>query len=219
VVIEAGVVAGYVVAWAVRKVRRVGGRLDTEADQVIDDGLDRLHAVVEAKLGRHPVLAELVEEAQAAGDAAGVSDLTRQRVELELTAAAHKDDDFGRTVTEAVGHLREAEQAAGPPVIAGQGSAIFTGSAQARADSGGIAIGQAASVHISQGPPGPRRPGRNSHLPNPAASLAPNVVPGRSGPILAALTLKAPCLAWCWDWRAGPGSGRPGMCTCSPGRR
>jgi hypothetical protein len=87
VVIEAGVVAGYVIAWAVRKVRRVGTRLDAEADGVIDAGLDQLHEVVAAKLSGHPVLAELVEEAQAAGDGGEVSDLTRQRVELELTAA------------------------------------------------------------------------------------------------------------------------------------
>ena len=47
-VIEAGVVAGYVIAWAVRKARRVGGRLDSEADGVIDAGLDQLHEVVAA---------------------------------------------------------------------------------------------------------------------------------------------------------------------------
>ncbi len=63
-VIEAGVVAGYVVAWALRKARRAGGRLDAEADGVIDASLDRLHEVVAAKLGGHPVLAELVEEAE-----------------------------------------------------------------------------------------------------------------------------------------------------------
>ncbi len=49
-VIEAGVVAGYVIAWAVRKVRRVGGRLDKETDEVIDASLDRLHEVVAARL-------------------------------------------------------------------------------------------------------------------------------------------------------------------------
>jgi hypothetical protein len=162
-VIEAGVVAGYVIAWAVRKVQRAAGRLDAEVDQVIDGGLDRLHELVAAKLGGHPVLAELVEEAEAGGDAGGVSDLTRRRVELELAAAAGKDDTFGRAVTELVDGLREAEQAAGRRVIAGPGSAIFTGNAQARADAGGIAIGQAGAVTISQGLPNPQSPGRDSH--------------------------------------------------------
>jgi hypothetical protein len=163
VVIEAGVVAGYVVAWAVRKARRAGGRLDAEADRVIDGGLDRLHEVVEAKLGGHPVLAELVEEAQAAGDADGVSDLTRRRVELELAAAARKDDAFGQAVTELADRLREAEQAVGRPVIADQGSSVFTGNARARADGGGIAIGQAGAVSIGQAPADPHKPGRYSH--------------------------------------------------------
>jgi hypothetical protein len=167
VVIEAGVVAGYVVAWAVRKVRRVGGRLDEEADGVIDASLDRLHEVVAAKLDGHPALAELVEEAEAAGDGGGgggVSELTRQQVELALTAAAKKDDEFGQAVTELVARLREAERAAGSPVIAGPGSTVFTGNAEARAESGGIAFGQVAGgVHISQGPPGPSQPGRGSH--------------------------------------------------------
>ena len=163
-VIEAGVVAGYVIAWAVRKAKRAGGRLDVEADGVIDASLDRLHEVVAARLGGHPALAELVEEAEAAGGAGEVSDLTLQQVELALTAAAREDDLFGRELTELVARVREAEQAAGSAVIAGPGSAVFTGSAEARAASGGIAFGQVAGdVHISQPPGGPSQPGRASH--------------------------------------------------------
>jgi hypothetical protein len=159
VVIEAGVVAGYVIAWAVRKARRVGGRLDAEADQVIDAGLDQLHEVVAARLAGHPVLAELVEEAEQAGE---VSDLTRQQVELAVAAAARKDEAFGQTVTELVDRLREAELARGP-VAAGPGSAVFTGDAHAKATDGGIAIGQAANVYMDQRPEGPPRPGRSGH--------------------------------------------------------
>jgi hypothetical protein len=163
-VIEAGVVAGYVIAWAVRKVKRVGGRLDTETDEVIDAYLDRLHEVVAAKLARHPVLVELEEEAEAARDVDQVSDLTRQQVELALMAAARKDDLFGQAVTEMVARLREAEQAAGTSVIVGPGSAAFTGSAQANAEGGGIAFGQVAgNVRISREPAGPSLPGRLSH--------------------------------------------------------
>jgi hypothetical protein len=164
VVIEAGVVAGYVIAWAVRKARRVGGRLDSEADEVIDAGLDQLHEVVAAKLGAHPVLAELVEEAEASCDASEISDLTREQLVLALTAAARKDDAFGRAVSELTDRLREAEQAAGRPVIAGTGSAVFTGNSEARAENGGIAIGQVAGgVHISGRPAGPSRPRRTGH--------------------------------------------------------
>jgi hypothetical protein len=155
-IIEAGVVAAYLVAWAVRKVRRVGARLDAEADAVVDASLDRLHEVVVAKLGRHPALAELVEEAEAAGDGDEVSALTRQQVELALTAAAQKDNAFGQAVTELVVRIREAELAAGSPVTAGPGSVVFTGNAEAKAESGGFAFGQVGGgVHITQGPPDP----------------------------------------------------------------
>src|SRR5215469_5759613 len=161
VVIEAGVIAGYVIAWAVRKARRVGGRLDAEADAAIDAGLDRLHEVVAGKLAGHPVLAEVEEEAVAGGGE--VSELTRQQVELALTAAARKDEVFGQAVTELVARLREAEQAAGRAVVAGAGSAVFTGDAHAQAETGGIAFGQVAGdVNVERGrvgPPGPGRPG------------------------------------------------------------
>jgi hypothetical protein len=63
-------------------------------------------------------------------------------------------------VTELVTRLREAEQAAGRAVIAGPGSAVFTGNAEAKAEGGGIAFGQVAGgVHIG----GPSLPGRASH--------------------------------------------------------
>jgi hypothetical protein len=161
VVIEAGVIAGYVIAWAVRKARRIGGGLDAEADAAIDAGLNRLHDVVADKLGGHPALTELEEEAAGDGE---VDELTRQQVELALTAAARKDKAFGQAVTELVSRLREAEQAAGRSVIAGAGSAVFTGDAHARAEGGGIAFGQVAGdVNLDRDrvdPPGPGRPGR-----------------------------------------------------------
>jgi hypothetical protein len=111
VVIEASVVAGYVIAWVARKARRVGGRLDGEVDAVVDAGLDRLRTAVVAKLGTDPVLADLEEEATVEGGQ--VSELTRQRVELAITAAARKDDGFGQAVTDLVAQLRAAEQASG----------------------------------------------------------------------------------------------------------
>jgi hypothetical protein len=165
VVIEAGVIAGYVVAWAVRKARRVAGRLDAEADEVIDVGLDRLHDVVAGKLGAHPALAELIEEAGEVAVSGGeVSDLTRQQVELALAAAARKDEAFGEAVTELAARLRDAERAAGGSVIAGPGSAVFTGDAHANAERGGIAFGQVAgNVQIGGGQVDPLGPGRPGH--------------------------------------------------------
>jgi hypothetical protein len=165
VVIEASVVAGYVIAWAVRKARGVGQRLDAEADAVIDAGLDKLHEAVVAKLGGHPVLDDLGEEA-AAGDEA-VSELTRQQVELAITAAARRDDVFGQTVTGLLAQIRAGEQAGGVSVLAGSGSRVFTGDAHAEARDGGIAVGQVGGdVHTGgagRGPTDPPGPGRSGH--------------------------------------------------------
>jgi hypothetical protein len=148
VVIEASVAAGYLIAWAVRKARRVAGRLDAETDAAIDSGLDRLHDVVAAKLSGHPVLAELVEEAAADGQ---VSDLTLQQMELAIRAAASKDEAFGRAVNEQVTLLRGAESASGTSVV------IF-GDVRPKADNRGIAIGLANEVHFHGEQPGPPQP-------------------------------------------------------------
>lgn len=164
-VIEASVVAGYVIAWAVRKARRAAGRLDAEADAVIDSGLDKLHEVVAVRLGRHPALDDLDEEA-AEGDG-HVSELTRQQVELAVTAAARKDEAFGQAVTELVASLRTAERTGGPQVVAGAGSTVFTGNAHAHAKGGGIAFGQVGGNVYAGGSDregqDPSEPGRPRH--------------------------------------------------------
>ena len=152
----------YVIAWAVRKGRRIGRRLDAEADVLIDAKLDRLHEVVAAKLVHHPVLEELEEEA--ATGSGEVSELTRQQVELAITAAAGKDDAFGQAVAGLIGQLHDAEQTNGRSVIAGSGSAVFTGNAHAHAAGQGVAFGQVAGdVHLNQGPGNPLMPGRPGH--------------------------------------------------------
>jgi hypothetical protein len=83
-------------------------------------------------------------------------------VELALESAADKEPSFGEAVMEFVARVREAEQAVGTTVIAAPGSTVFTGNAEAKADNGGIAIGQAGSVSIRQGLTDPTRPGRSS---------------------------------------------------------
>jgi len=159
VVIEAGVVAGYVIAWAMRKARRVGGRLDAEVDAVMDAGLDQLHEVVAARLGAHPVLVEVTEEAEQVGQ---VSELTRQQVELAVATAASEDELFGRAVMELVARLQKAEHTSG--LVAAQGATVVTGDAHAEARDGGFAFGQVTGgVHIGREPADPREPGRSGH--------------------------------------------------------
>lgn len=163
-VIEASVVAGYVIAWVVRKARLAAGRLDAQVDTAIDAGLDKLHTAVTAKLDGHPVLPELAEEA--ASESGQVSELTYQQVELAVTAAARRDEVFARTVTDLLAQVQAAEQATGRSVVAGPGSTVFTGDAHANASGSGIAIGQAGSVSLDdpgRGGPDPHRPGRSRH--------------------------------------------------------
>lgn len=156
-VIEAGVVAGYVIAWVVRKARRVAGGVDGEVDAVIDAGLDKLHTTVAAKLGTHPALEDLAEEA--ATGQGQISELTRQQVELAVTAAARKDEQFGRAVTELVAQLRAAEQAGGVSVLASGGARVFTGDARVEAGDGGLAFGQVGgNVHVHGGAAGGQQP-------------------------------------------------------------
>ncbi|MGW5667376.1 chromosome partitioning protein [Micromonospora sp. NPDC003776] len=154
-VIEAGVVVGYLVAWAVRKARRAASKLDAEVDAAMDAGLDKLHEVVAGKLRGHPALEDLDEEA--AAEDGEVSELTRQQVELAVTAAARKDHVFGEAVTELVTRLRAVEQAAGVQVIAGAQSTVFTGDAHVHARDSGVAIGQASHVTLDKGLGGQRQ--------------------------------------------------------------
>lgn len=144
-VIEAGLVAGYVAAWAVRKAKRAGAVLDAETDDVIDTLGDRLHEVVAAKLGGDPALGEMQEEV-AAG--LNVSDLTRQRVELALLAAAGKDTDFARQVSGLVEQLKAAELAGGRATAIGQNSVAVAGDVSIQARDGSVAAWSLGDVRL-----------------------------------------------------------------------
>ena len=160
-VVEASVVAWMVIAWAVRKARRAGGRVDETVDAAIDAGADRLHEVVLAKLGG-PVQDDLAEEA--ASESGQVSELTRQQVELAVAAAARRDETFAQTVTALLEQIRQAERATGTQVLAASGSTVFTGGVNAHDQA--TAIGQAGVVNIGdrrREEPDPHRPGRPGH--------------------------------------------------------
>lgn len=166
-VIEAGLIVGYLATWAVSKARRVAGRLDGETDAALDAGLDRLHELIAAKLGGERALADLDAEAgkAAAGDGA-VSKRTRKRIERALTAAARKDEGFRQSVTELLTELRAAERGGSAHVVASPGARVLTGNAEVRAETGGIAFGQVAGdVNIGRrdaaplDPPPPMRDG------------------------------------------------------------
>ncbi|WP_410618672.1 hypothetical protein [Amycolatopsis sp. cmx-8-4] len=153
--VEAGVVVGYGIAWVVRKVRRAAGRLDAEVNAVVDGSLDRLHDMVAAKLGLDPAWKDLRDEAATDEQ---VSDLTRQRVELAIQAAAAKDAEFTKAVTDLVTQLRAAE---GPTAV-GAGSTAIAGDVDVHAESGSVAAWNiTGGVHLGTPPPDPSAPGRS----------------------------------------------------------
>lgn len=98
-------VAGYLVVWGVRKLKRVGKRLDQETDEVIDAGLDRLHDAVAAKLGTDPALMKLDADVEQGVEP---SERTLRRVQDAVEDAVEGDPDFGALIEELVARLQEA---------------------------------------------------------------------------------------------------------------
>lgn len=107
-------VAGYLVAWGVRKLRRVGTRLDEETDEVIDAGLDRLHDAIAAKLGADPALEKLEEEVSQGLEP---SDRTLRRVQDAVEEAVEEDPEFGAALDALLAMLEEIRN--GAPSVAG----------------------------------------------------------------------------------------------------
>ncbi|MGW2464482.1 hypothetical protein ACWC2M_36710 [Streptomyces sp. NPDC001761] len=114
------IAVGYLFAWLVRKARRVAGPADAEVDRVLDAGVERLHQVVEGKLGADPALERAREEAQSGNGE--LSERTRRRLVDALDEAAERDTDFAQAMAQALA----AVQAAGPVDIA-----RYTGAANA----------------------------------------------------------------------------------------
>ncbi len=130
--VEVGVIIGYLVTWAIRKARRAGAKLDSTVDAAMDIGLDRLDSLVRTKLGGHPALKELDDEAAQAPTAptddaeagtAGVTELTRQQLELSLQSALAKDTAFAGQLRALMDELK--------PVMDNAGGTSITMNAQA----------------------------------------------------------------------------------------
>src|SRR5690348_9670888 len=107
-------VAGYLVAWGVRKLKRAGERLDKQADEAIDAGLDRLHDVIAAKLGADPALAKLEVEVSQGLEP---SDRTLRRVQDAVEDASEEDPRFAALIEELLAKLEKARD--GAPSVAG----------------------------------------------------------------------------------------------------
>jgi hypothetical protein len=150
------IAVGFLVGWAVRKLRRVGQGVDAEVDRALDAGLDRLHDLVSGKLGADPALAKLTAEVEQTGES---SSRTQQRVQLALEDAVEDDHAFASELAVLVEHLQDVERQVGGVVAGRQGVAISGG---VNADHGSVAIGGVTGGEVSIGrPPDPRMPDGN----------------------------------------------------------
>lgn len=147
------VVAGYLIAWAVSKARRVGGRLDQDVDEIMDAGLDRLHDAVEARLGPDRALGALELEA-AEGE---VTSRTRERAEAMLATAAGHDPEFAAELDRLTIGLREITRT----TVAAHGdrSVAIGGDVRVCASDGGVAAVRAGDISVG-GRPDPTAPGQ-----------------------------------------------------------
>ncbi|MFF0831881.1 MULTISPECIES: hypothetical protein [unclassified Streptomyces] len=113
------IAVGCLFAWAARKARRVGARADQETDRALDAAMDRVHAVVSAKLGQETALARLDEEA-AAGRGEPTPE-TRQWLQIVLKDAIDHDKAFAASLRDALDRLPSR------PEHANQGANVLRG--------------------------------------------------------------------------------------------
>jgi|SRR5882757_6235513 len=144
---------GYVVAWAVRKARRVAGAADEVVDQALDSAVDRVHDLVAERLGGERALARVEEEA--AAGSGELSEQSRQFLLLALEDEAGRDAAFARDLKQAVAAVREA-QAGGASVLASGDGIAVGGNVDIKAEGGSAAAVRMGDVRLGNPPlPGP----------------------------------------------------------------
>ena len=149
--------AGYLIAWASRKARRVGKQLDADADLVLDAELGRLHDLIAAKLGTDPALAKLQHQATAGQQ---VTSLTRRRVQDAIEDAADSDLTFATDLTAVLATLARTAPATFA-VATGDGSVAVGGDVRISAKTGSAAAQVMGDVFVGNPPPDPLPPGRS----------------------------------------------------------
>ncbi|MFB7740110.1 hypothetical protein ACFC08_38495 [Streptomyces sp. NPDC056112] len=129
--------AGAVVGYLVRKLRRVAGRADEEVDQVLDTGMDAIHELVTRNLPGDPALETLVTETSS--EDGTVSDRTFRRVRDAVAERADRDAGFAEELQVLVDAL---DRHLGGPQEAGgvHQSAVASGGSKVNQAGGNITI-------------------------------------------------------------------------------
>jgi hypothetical protein len=145
--IDFEIAVGLLIAWAVRKVGRIGRRVNAEVNHVLDASLDRLHDLVVAKLSGDPALEKLQTEAEKSG---AVGTRTQVRVRMALEEAAAQDPAFAAELQAAVVQV-QAAQLGGERAAAGEHGIAVAGGM--RATNRGVAVGGVTGGSVSVGEP------------------------------------------------------------------
>jgi hypothetical protein len=152
VVLVTGVelLAAAAVGYLVRKLRRVGGKADAEVDRVLDEGMDALHELISARLGRDGALERLQAETQASAE----TELTVRRSADAIAQAVLDDDHFAARLTQLVESLDERTSAIGEVWTSGSTRNVISGGTQ----HGPVFQGRDFTGPITTGPTRPSRP-------------------------------------------------------------
>jgi hypothetical protein len=144
-------VAGYLVAYVVRKGRRVPMRADAEVDRILEASLGRLNALVSQKLGEDVALQQLQQEASSEGIA---KQHTAQRVQSAVEDAAETDPAFAAELQQLLDELRSAGRSL--RMSAGDYGVVAGRDVTIDGTSGGVAAGIIhGSVSTAENPPVP----------------------------------------------------------------
>lgn len=139
--VGAEVVVGYLFAWVVRKVRRVGERADGQVDAALDAGVDRLggklHELVAGRPGAQAALERLGAEARQGLEAP--SPVTAQWLGALVQDAAERDGQFAAAVDALVEQLQATQGGAGR--VQAPGGVAVSGRMEIKAEGGSVAAG------------------------------------------------------------------------------
>ena len=145
----------YLAAWAFRKAKSVGKRVDTEVDRVLDGALDRLHDTVSRWLGQDAAIEKLEDEAKRES----VTERTKQRVQLSIEEALEGNPELVDELSSLIQEIQKVERSTGSSVVASGSGAAVVGNVSISADNNSVAA-QTLTGGVSIGTKDPTLPGQ-----------------------------------------------------------
>lgn len=153
------IVVGLLVAWAAGRSARLAPRVDGLSGAAVDLAMDRVHAVVVARLGGNEAVERLLVEAGT--ERGAVTARTRADAVAAVAATMRADEEFAGALADAVGPAA-TEPVAAPRPVRRRAELIRRrpALAAAAAVTGILLVAGAAGIAVDKGSaPAPRAPG------------------------------------------------------------